>query len=160
SSRRRHTRFSRDWSSDVCSSDLALLARLLEVAAKDLAGVALERAAVEVDDVAEHPGGRADAVGPGQDLEAVRVGAGQDVRLLHAGVAVDRGAVEPYVFLERALELDRRDGEGLQLPQHVREPEADHPHAALLDRAEDVVSLALRALHGGMVGPPRPDPQP
>src|SRR5690606_39842742 len=26
SSRRRHTRFSRDWSSDVCSSDLALAA--------------------------------------------------------------------------------------------------------------------------------------
>src|SRR5690606_39894472 len=26
SSRRRHTRFSRDWSSDVCSSDLTLLA--------------------------------------------------------------------------------------------------------------------------------------
>src|SRR5690606_40859314 len=26
-SRRRHTRFSRDWSSDVCSSDLQLLAR-------------------------------------------------------------------------------------------------------------------------------------
>src|SRR5690606_40588087 len=26
SSRRRHTRFSRDWSSDVCSSDLILLA--------------------------------------------------------------------------------------------------------------------------------------
>src|SRR5690606_14683480 len=28
SSRRRHTRFSRDWSSDVCSSDLLLLAFL------------------------------------------------------------------------------------------------------------------------------------
>src|SRR5690606_40615263 len=28
SSRRRHTRFSRDWSSDVCSSDLALLSRI------------------------------------------------------------------------------------------------------------------------------------
>src|SRR5690606_40686522 len=28
SSRRRHTRFSRDWSSDVCSSDLALLQEL------------------------------------------------------------------------------------------------------------------------------------
>src|SRR6266511_5403460 len=27
SSRRRHTRFSRDWSSDVCSSDLLLLVR-------------------------------------------------------------------------------------------------------------------------------------
>src|SRR5690606_39919959 len=29
SSRRRHTRFSRDWSSDVCSSDLCLLHRTL-----------------------------------------------------------------------------------------------------------------------------------
>src|SRR5207302_2096005 len=29
SSRRRHTRFSRDWSSDVCSSDLELEARLV-----------------------------------------------------------------------------------------------------------------------------------
>src|SRR5690606_40448658 len=29
SSRRRHTRFSRDWSSDVCSSDLCNLALLL-----------------------------------------------------------------------------------------------------------------------------------
>src|SRR5207302_2835492 len=28
SSRRRHTRFSRDWSSDVCSSDLELVAEL------------------------------------------------------------------------------------------------------------------------------------
>src|SRR5215475_14786414 len=27
SSRRRHTRFSRDWSSDVCSSDLSILGR-------------------------------------------------------------------------------------------------------------------------------------
>src|SRR5690606_27187896 len=30
SSRRRHTRFSRDWSSDVCSSDLAELANISE----------------------------------------------------------------------------------------------------------------------------------
>src|SRR5690606_39986548 len=30
SSRRRHTRFSRDWSSDVCSSDLELVTRLWE----------------------------------------------------------------------------------------------------------------------------------
>src|SRR5690606_40897067 len=28
SSRRRHTRFSRDWSSDVCSSDLAIAQRI------------------------------------------------------------------------------------------------------------------------------------
>src|SRR5690606_40489781 len=30
-SRRRHTRFSRDWSSDVCSSDLTELAYLVDV---------------------------------------------------------------------------------------------------------------------------------
>src|SRR2546429_3587551 len=30
SSRRRHTRCSRDWSSDVCSSDLALAKRLID----------------------------------------------------------------------------------------------------------------------------------
>src|SRR5690606_41071116 len=29
SSRRRHTRFSRDWSSDVCSSDLSLASRAI-----------------------------------------------------------------------------------------------------------------------------------
>src|SRR5690606_39286766 len=31
SSRRRHTRFSRDWSSDVCSSDLGMRVRDLEL---------------------------------------------------------------------------------------------------------------------------------
>src|SRR5690606_39861141 len=30
-SRRRHTRFSRDWSSDVCSSDLFVMAEFLQV---------------------------------------------------------------------------------------------------------------------------------
>src|SRR5690606_39969534 len=35
SSRRRHTRFSRDWSSDVCSSDLAAIALLLATAAAE-----------------------------------------------------------------------------------------------------------------------------
>src|SRR5690606_39970679 len=35
SSRRRHTRFSRDWSSDVCSSDLASLALSLTQLEKD-----------------------------------------------------------------------------------------------------------------------------
>src|SRR5690606_39924173 len=31
SSRRRHTRFSRDWSSDVCSSDLLIAIELVEI---------------------------------------------------------------------------------------------------------------------------------
>src|SRR5690606_40938030 len=41
SSRRRHTRFSRDWSSDVCSSDLAATVRAaLQGNCQRLAGVA------------------------------------------------------------------------------------------------------------------------
>src|SRR5690606_39635311 len=35
SSRRRHTRFSRDWSSDVCSSDLVLLAASGDIGPND-----------------------------------------------------------------------------------------------------------------------------
>src|SRR6266700_5489960 len=35
SSRRRHTRFSRDWSSDVCSSDLSALAKSVIVQLRD-----------------------------------------------------------------------------------------------------------------------------
>src|SRR5690606_39369846 len=37
SSRRRHTRFSRDWSSDVCSSDLGILEHADAVQARQLA---------------------------------------------------------------------------------------------------------------------------
>src|SRR5690606_40619226 len=46
SSRRRHTRFSRDWSSDVCSSDLGRGGRLR----RRLAGIAgLRQAAVRIE---------------------------------------------------------------------------------------------------------------
>src|SRR5690606_24934516 len=41
SSRRRHTRFSRDWSSDVCSSDLAELASISERRIEQLVNPAL-----------------------------------------------------------------------------------------------------------------------
>src|SRR5690606_39659932 len=38
SSRRRHTRFSRDWSSDVCSSDLSLVSQADNIDARILGG--------------------------------------------------------------------------------------------------------------------------
>src|SRR5690606_40504657 len=41
SSRRRHTRFSRDWSSDVCSSDLILVSAASALALAVAAGPAL-----------------------------------------------------------------------------------------------------------------------
>src|SRR5690606_17246290 len=43
SSRRRHTRFSRDWSSDVCSSDLCMLALWAPVLAGPLLGTLADR---------------------------------------------------------------------------------------------------------------------
>src|SRR5690606_40573815 len=45
SSRRRHTRFSRDWSSDVCSSDLGATAALGQNSAQEEAAIAEARAA-------------------------------------------------------------------------------------------------------------------
>src|SRR5690606_40714965 len=53
SSRRRHTRFSRDWSSDVCSSDLAERSQrhhqLRQPRHQHLVGQRRERAAEELD---------------------------------------------------------------------------------------------------------------
>src|SRR5690606_40937790 len=48
SSRRRHTRFSRDWSSDVCSSDLSDGARYAAVEAKGIEGTTKEKDVREV----------------------------------------------------------------------------------------------------------------
>src|SRR5690606_39623358 len=48
SSRRRHTRFSRDWSSDVCSSDLQLLAQGDERALRLLRGLLAGRTQAEL----------------------------------------------------------------------------------------------------------------
>src|SRR5207302_7083937 len=71
SSRRRHTRFSRDWSSDVCSSDLILspiaiavpLAGLIVVAEKEL-GLAVGGVAVHfIQQLAELRGGELVHVG-------------------------------------------------------------------------------------------------
>src|SRR5690606_39286525 len=52
SSRRRHTRFSRDWSSDVCSSDLASFAGRRESIARQLHAQAESLGATIGDDAA------------------------------------------------------------------------------------------------------------
>ena len=121
----------------------APLAGPVEVAPQHLAGVALEGRAVEVEDVAEHPGLGRVRVGPREQLEGVGVGPGEHVALLHPGEAVDRRAVEGHALLEGVLELGGGDGEALQLAEHVGEPEPDEPDAALLDRAQHVVLLAF-----------------
>ena len=79
----------------------------------------------------------------GSSSKLFGVGAGEHVALLHPAVAVDRRAVELHALLEGVLELRRRDGERLELAEHVAEPEPDQPDPALLDRAQHVVLLAL-----------------
>ena len=120
--------------------------RGLQVAAQHLARVALERRAVEVVDVAEHPGLGRLRVAPRQHLERVRVGDREDVALLDAAEAVDRRAVEGHAVLERVLQLGGADRKALQVAEHVGEPQADEAHAALLHRVQHVVALLF--VHG------------
>ena len=79
----------------------------------------------------------------GSSSKRVGVGPGEDVALLHAGEAVDRRTVERHALLEGVLQLDRADGEALELAEDVREPQPHEADAALLDRAQDVIALSF-----------------
>ena len=79
----------------------------------------------------------------GSSSKLFGVGPGEHVALLHAAEAVDRRAVELHALVEGVLELGRRDGEGLELAEHVGEPEPDEPDPAFLDGAQHVVLLAF-----------------
>ena len=116
-------------------------------------GSPLERGAVEVGDVAEHPGHRRVVVVPGQELEGLGVGPGQDVGLLHPAESVDGRPVEGHALIEGVLQLRRRDVEPLGGPEHVGEPQLDEADAALLDRPQHVVALALHPPSFAGAGP-------
>ncbi len=79
----------------------------LHVATQDLAGITLERCAVEMVDVAEDPGLGHLRVAPRQQLERVGVGHRQHVGFLDAGEPVDRRTVEGHPVFEGVLELCR-----------------------------------------------------
>src|SRR5207237_5418477 len=81
SSRRRHTRFKCDWSSDVCSSDLAELAALLEAGELDYI--------VEYESLARSHHFRFVALPPAVDLGDAREGAAY----ARARVRVKRGEI-------------------------------------------------------------------
>ena len=115
----------------------------LYVSSEHLTGIAVERRAVEMVDVTEHPGLGGSRIAPGEDLEGVRVGHGEHVGLLHPGEAVDGRAVEGHPVGERVVELGRGDGEALEVSEHVGEPEPHQADPALLDRLQDVVALLL-----------------
>src|SRR3712207_7668200 len=62
SSRRRHTRYWRDWSSDVCSSDLSVAAAVVSSTASVAADVLFSTASVAADVVSSTASVAADAV--------------------------------------------------------------------------------------------------
>ena len=112
----------------------------LERAPHDPARVALVGLAARHADVAEHARHRPFLRAIGEDRERLRVGHGDHVRLLDGVEAGDRGAVEAHAPVERVVDLLLGDGEALQLPEDVREPQSDELDVALLHRRHDLVS--------------------
>src|SRR5258707_12019073 len=133
SSRRRHTRYWRDWSSDVCSSDL-------ELALQEIIGPGL-------DHIAPRRRGLLHA-----EAEVAQTRLDQD-RLGHAEGGLDheqRAAVEPQDVLEndrvrRQPERMRRLDEAL-LPKKrdlARDQVGDHRHAGDADHDHDVIDVGF-----------------
>ena len=129
-----------------------------EVVAQHEPGVTLEWLARRCLDVAEDPGNARFTVAPGEDLERPCVGARQHVGFLIAGETIDGRPVEAHAFFEGRLEVGRGDGEGLEKPEDVGEPQSDEADAPLLNRPKDVLFLLLHgaAPPGRRHGTPRP----
>ena len=120
----------------------AQLAHALDRAPKDVARVAFVRLAVRRDDVADHPRDlRAVALRVRHELECRRIRDRHHVRLLDGVEARDGRAVEAHAVVERILDLGRRDGEALEVPFEVGEPEEDEVDALLLDALENTSAL-------------------
>ena len=70
----------------------------------------------------------------------------QNVGLVQSREALDRRAVDPDALRERALDLGRGDRDGLQRADDIREPEPHELDTALLDRAQNEVTLLVHGL--------------
>src|SRR5690606_41174661 len=93
SSRRRHTRFSRDWSSDVCSSDLAYATAELGFLALDTAGqMAMRLLAEPVVQIVDPDSGQ--VVGSGELGEVVVTNFSRGYPLIQIGRASCRERVK------------------------------------------------------------------
>src|SRR5439155_22515741 len=76
-----------------------------------------------------------------------RVRPGHHVRFLDPAEPLDRGPVESHALGERALQLLRGDGKGLQEAEDVREPETDEADVPFFHGAQDVFGF-VREGHG------------
>src|SRR5439155_7909816 len=109
SSRRRHTRWPRDWSSDVCSSDL-LVALLLPIEVLVVAAPPLAQLRVEID-VGEADGARQKSPVPARqepfvvEADPVEVRVGVDVAGTEAVAVVGDRLVEARTPLEEVIKV-------------------------------------------------------
>src|SRR5262249_9133483 len=100
-------------------------------------------------------------------LERRRVGPSHHVGLLDAGEPLDGRPVEAHPLDQRGLQLLRGDGDRLEEPEDVGEPQPDELDPPLLDGAQDVLGLvghgegSLRPAEGplGYVGVNLHDPR-
>src|SRR5690606_39761953 len=127
SSRRRHTRFSRDWSSDVCSSDLPQTRGVLD-RAREAAGARMSKDALRL--VLEN------VIAYAAELEVDLAAKKQD----HAAAVAGWGRAR-----DRVAELEAR------LAEHDRPADEDPIAYALTEQADDVTPQVakLRALLAG-----------
>ena len=107
-----------------------------------------ERGPVGVVDVADHAGDLSPLVVVRKDAEGAEVGLQHHVRFLDTHEALDRGAVEHHVPVERLLELARGDLDVLVDAEDVGELQAQERHALFLGEVEDV-ALCRHRVQGG-----------
>src|SRR5256884_2025532 len=131
SSRRRHTRCSRDWSSDVCSSDLLEATRPRE---QPLAQLRDPRQQVVLHDVERRKRGGA-AYGVAAERRAVRAGTPRHDRLIRDD-RPDRHAAAQPLSREQDVGLDRLVLAGEHLPG------TPHPALHLVAHEQDAVPIA------------------
>ncbi len=123
-----------------------LVGRLVQRALQDVARIRHGRAAVRHPNVGEHPRRSGVVPPPRQHLERAGVRLNDHVRLVDPRKTLDRAAVEADAPAEGLLQLRRCDGDRLQRPQDVGEPEPHEADIPFLDGAEHVLLLTIHAL--------------
>ena len=106
-----------------------------------IAGVAHEGGPIGVMDVADEPGHAAKPPVPGQELEGLRVRPEILVALVNADKALDGRTVEGDLVVHGLLDLRSGDGHVLQLPENIRDLQADEPDVLLPHHADDLVFI-------------------
>ena len=81
----------------------------------------------------------------GSTWNVAGVGLDQHVGLVDPGESLDGAAVEADALGEGALQLCGRDGDRLQLAEHVGEPEPHEADVAFLDGAQNELLLTIHS---------------